>query len=69
MNQAEFRRFVEGKKISGVSFREKDCFGTPVLKTELSIESIFLEGGLEINFHASGQINVDEVWVSISDGG
>lgn len=69
MNQAEFGAAIIGKRIVGVTFRTKDDFHKAILFDELSIQTIHLEDRTDINFSASGQVEITEVWVELSQRG
>ncbi len=67
MTQDEFKALVVGRTIQAIEFRAKGPFGKAIEQDDLNISAIVLTDGTHIEFHASSQVEVDDVWVTVRE--
>jgi hypothetical protein len=67
MHEQERKKYedrIQGKKIVGILWSDRPLFGRIDVNQIAGLE---LEGGEVISFNASGQIDVDVVWLELED--
>lgn len=61
----EYEDKLVGRKIVKINWSDEPCVGQPADSNEIG--TLELEDGTIVAFHASGQVDVDVVWIEIEE--